>query len=49
MSIGGDGYGTSKCTVEQLEKAAKTGSVTVRVTMDTKSGAGETVEEKYHP
>ncbi|MFE7544682.1 hypothetical protein [Streptomyces platensis] len=49
VSIGGDGYGTSKCTVEQLEKAAKTGSVTVRVTMDTKSGAGETVEEKYHP
>ncbi|WP_406477732.1 hypothetical protein [Streptomyces platensis] len=49
VSIGGDGYGTSKCTVEQLEKAAKTGSVTVRVTMDTKSGAAETVEEKYHP
>ncbi|MFG2528327.1 hypothetical protein [Streptomyces sp. NPDC048516] len=49
VSIGKDGYGTSKCTVEQLEKAAKTGSVTVRVTMDTKSGAAETVEEKYHP
>ncbi|WP_336047341.1 hypothetical protein [Streptomyces sp. CA2R101] len=49
VSIGGDGYGTSKCTVEQLEKAAKTGSVTVRVTMDRKSGAAETVEEKYHP
>ncbi|WP_311627547.1 hypothetical protein [Streptomyces mooreae] len=49
VSMGGDGYGTSKCTVEQLEKAAKTGSVTVRVTMDRKSGAAETVEEKYHP
>ncbi|WP_326619860.1 hypothetical protein OG863_21375 [Streptomyces decoyicus] len=49
VSLGDDGYGTSKCTVEQLEKAAKTGSVTVRVTMNPKSGAGETVEEKYHP
>ncbi|MGA5560305.1 hypothetical protein ACPCUV_03840 [Streptomyces platensis] len=49
VSIGKDGYGTSECTVEQLEKAAKTGSVTARVTMDAKSGAGETVEEKYHP
>lgn len=48
-SIGDDGYGTSKCTVEELEKAAKTNSVTVRVTMDRKSGAAETVEEKYHP
>ncbi|MBI0376227.1 hypothetical protein JBE27_08050 [Streptomyces albiflaviniger] len=49
VSIGDDGYGTSKCTVEQLEKAAKTNSVTVRVTMNPKSGAAETVEEKYHP
>ncbi|MFH8567521.1 hypothetical protein [Streptomyces sp. NPDC017993] len=49
VSLGDDGYGTSKCTVDQLEKAAKTGSVTVRVTMNPKSGAGETVEEKYHP
>ncbi|MFG2830797.1 hypothetical protein ACGFWI_25550 [Streptomyces sp. NPDC048434] len=49
VTIGDDGYGTSKCTVEQLEKAAKTSSVTVRVTMNPKSGAGETVEEKYHP
>ncbi|GES33605.1 hypothetical protein AB0G60_26580 [Streptomyces angustmyceticus] len=49
VSIGQDGYGTSKCTVDQLEKAAKTSSVTVRVTMSTKSGAAETVEEKYHP
>ncbi|MFC6066428.1 hypothetical protein [Streptomyces ochraceiscleroticus] len=49
VSLGGDGYGTAKCTVEQLEKAAKTSSVTVRVTMSTKSGAAETVEEKYHP
>lgn len=35
--------------MEQLEKAARTGSVTVRVTMDAESGGGETVEEKYHP
>ncbi|MFI9026816.1 hypothetical protein [Streptomyces sp. NPDC053560] len=49
VSLGDDGYGTAECTVEQLEKAAKTGSVTVRVTMSTKSGAAETVEEKYHP
>ncbi|TMU93703.1 hypothetical protein [Streptomyces sp. DASNCL29] len=49
VSIGDDGYGTSKCTVEQLEKAAKTNSVTVRVTMNPKSGGAETVEEKYHP
>ncbi|MFI0785390.1 hypothetical protein ACH4Q6_07325 [Streptomyces lydicus] len=49
VTIGKDGYGTSKCTVDQLETAAKTSSVTVRVTMDRKSGAAETVEEKYHP
>ncbi|GDY54920.1 hypothetical protein SVIO_055430 [Streptomyces violaceusniger] len=49
VSLGDDGYGTSKCTVEQLEKAAKTNSVTVRVTMNPKSGGAETVEEKYHP
>lgn len=48
-SIGDDGYGTAKCSVEELEKAAKTNSVTVRVTMDRKSGGAETVEEKYHP
>ncbi|RNG34230.1 hypothetical protein [Streptomyces botrytidirepellens] len=49
VSIGDDGYGTSKCSVEELEKAAKTNSVTVRVTMNSKSGGAETVEEKYHP
>jgi hypothetical protein len=49
VTIGADGYGTSKCTEDQLEKAAKTNSVTVRVTMDRKSGGAETVEEKYHP
>lgn len=49
VTIGGDGYGTSTCTVHQLEVAAKTDSVTVRVTMDTRSGGAETVEEKYHP
>ncbi|GAA1909167.1 hypothetical protein [Streptantibioticus ferralitis] len=49
VTIGHDGYGTSKCTVDQLEKAAKTDSVTVRVTMNSQSGGAETVEEKYHP
>ncbi|GAA0959783.1 MULTISPECIES: hypothetical protein [Streptomyces violaceusniger group] len=49
VALGKDGYGTTKCTVDDLEKAAKTGSVTVRVTMSTKSGGAETVEEKYHP
>ncbi|MGW2329953.1 hypothetical protein ACWC5C_29940 [Streptomyces sp. NPDC001700] len=48
-SIGDDGYGTAKCSVEELEKSAKSNSVTVRVTMNTKSGGAETVEEKYHP
>lgn len=47
VAIGGDGYGTAKCTVDQLETAAKTDSVTVRVTMNPKSGGAETVEEKY--
>ncbi|MEV6481378.1 hypothetical protein [Streptomyces sp. NPDC051576] len=49
VTIGDDGYGTSKCTVDQLETAAKTDSVTVRVTMNSQSGGAETVEEKYHP
>ncbi|GAA1687611.1 hypothetical protein [Streptomyces yatensis] len=49
VAIGDDGYGTAKCTVDELEKAAKTNSVTVRVTMDRKSGGAEVVEEKYHP
>ncbi|WP_329138353.1 hypothetical protein OG552_30460 [Streptomyces sp. NBC_01476] len=49
VSMGGDGYGTSKCTLAELETAARTGSVTVRVTMNSKSGSAETVEEKYHP
>lgn len=49
VAIGDDGYGTAKCTVDELEKAAKTNSVTVRVTMDRKSGGADTVEEKYHP
>jgi hypothetical protein len=49
VTIGNDGYGTSKCTVDQLETAAKTDSVTVRVTMNPQSGGAETIEEKYHP
>ncbi|MFF0622611.1 hypothetical protein [Streptomyces sp. NPDC004296] len=49
VTVGKDGYGSSKCTLDQLEKAAKTSGVTVRVTMDRKSGTANTVEEKYHP
>jgi hypothetical protein len=49
VTIGDDGYGTSKCTEAQLETAAKTNSVTVRVTMVRNAGSAETVEEKYHP
>lgn len=49
VAIGNDGYGTSTCTVDQLETAAKTDSVTVRVTMNPQSGGAETVEEQYHP
>ncbi|MFK4183242.1 hypothetical protein ACI2L4_04360 [Streptomyces sparsogenes] len=49
VSLGPDGYGTAKCTPDELEKAAKTGSVTVRVTLSTKSAGAEVVEEKYHP
>lgn len=49
VTIGSDGYGTSKCTEEQLEAAAKKNYVKVRVTMDRKTGNVATVEEKYHP
>ncbi|MFE7119448.1 hypothetical protein ACFU99_28940 [Streptomyces sp. NPDC057654] len=51
VTIGKDGYGTKRCTADQLEKAAKTGSVVVRVTMNTTSGVPvpDLVEEKYHP
>lgn len=49
VTIGGDGYGTTKCTESQLETAAKTDAVRVRVTMNRKTGDVQTVEEKYHP
>jgi hypothetical protein len=49
VTIGGDGYGTTKCTEEQLETAAKKDYVKVRITMDRKTGTVATVEEKYHP
>ncbi|MFD9812873.1 hypothetical protein [Streptomyces sp. NPDC059080] len=49
VSIDKEGFGTYKCDVEQLETAAKTNSVTVRVTMDSKLGAADVVAEKYHP
>jgi hypothetical protein len=49
VTIGADGYGTSKCTADQLETASKTNAVKVRVTMDRKTGTVSKVEEKYHP
>ncbi|AIA05441.1 hypothetical protein [Streptomyces noursei] len=49
VTIGKDGYGTKRCSVDQLEQAAKTGAVTVRVSMDRVSQGADTVEEKYHP
>ncbi|MEV0263904.1 hypothetical protein AB0I49_21550 [Streptomyces sp. NPDC050617] len=51
VKIGEDGYGTKRCTGDQLEKAAKTGSVVVRVTMEAKSDipVPDLIEEKYHP
>ncbi|MEY9859522.1 hypothetical protein ABH935_005152 [Catenulispora sp. GAS73] len=49
VTIGGDDYGTTKCTEDQLETAAKTDSVKVRVTMNRKTGDVASVEEKYHP
>lgn len=49
VTIGADDYGTTTCTEDQLEAAAKTSAVKVRVTMDHKSGVVEKVEERYHP
>ncbi|MCX3062065.1 hypothetical protein [Streptomyces beihaiensis] len=49
VTMDSKGYGTSKCTVGQLEKAAKTSAVTVRVTLDSTLGKAETIAEKYHP
>ena len=49
VTIGADDYGTTKCTEDQLETAAKTGSVKVRITMERKSGNVDTIAEKYHP
>ncbi|MFJ9773950.1 hypothetical protein ACIRVF_22380 [Kitasatospora sp. NPDC101157] len=42
------GYGTTSCTTDQLETAAKTGAVTVRVTLDSSLGIAQTIAEKYH-
>ncbi|WP_280516703.1 hypothetical protein [Kitasatospora aureofaciens] len=41
--------GRWNCTTDQLETAAKTGAVTVRVTLDSSLGLAQTVAEKYHP
>lgn len=49
VTIGGDGYGSTKCTEAELETAAKKNYVKVRVVMERKSGNVLTVEEKYHP
>ncbi len=47
VTVDGTGYGTSTCTDAQLEKAAKMGSLTVRVTLQ--GGVATKVVEKYHP
>ncbi|MFH8986059.1 hypothetical protein [Streptomyces varsoviensis] len=47
VTVDGTGYGTSTCTDAQLEKAAKMGSLTVRVTLQ--DGVATKVVEKYHP
>ncbi|MFD5464992.1 hypothetical protein ACFWIQ_19510 [Kitasatospora sp. NPDC127059] len=49
VTMDGQGYGTTRCTADQLETAAKTGAVTVRVTLDSSLGVAQTVAEKYHP
>jgi hypothetical protein len=49
VTMDSNGYGTTKCTVDQLETAAKTGAVTVRVTLDSSLAAAVTIAEKYHP
>ncbi|MEU5209554.1 hypothetical protein [Streptomyces sp. NPDC020742] len=41
------GYGTTSCTLADLRKAARLGSVEVRVTLD--DGAATKVAEHYHP
>ncbi|MFI9323317.1 hypothetical protein ACIGXI_26555 [Kitasatospora aureofaciens] len=49
VTMDSQGYGTTNCTTDQLETAAKTGAVTVRVTLDSSLGLAQTVAEKYHP
>ncbi|MEU8782172.1 hypothetical protein [Streptomyces sp. NPDC048637] len=47
VQMDGSGYGTLPCTLADLRKAAKLGSVTVRVTVD--HGAATKIAERYHP
>ncbi|WP_052743517.1 hypothetical protein [Kitasatospora aureofaciens] len=45
VTMDSQGYGTTNCTTDQLETAAKTGAVT----LDSSLGLAQTVAEKYHP
>lgn len=47
VTMDSSGYGTSPCTEEQLEKAAKMDSVEVRVTVE--GGVATRIAEHYHP
>ncbi|MEX2969909.1 hypothetical protein [Streptomyces sp. C184] len=47
VTVDSSGYGTSPCTEEQLEKAAKMDSVEVRVTAE--GGVATRIAEHYHP
>ncbi|MBD0694088.1 hypothetical protein [Streptomyces sp. CBMA123] len=49
VTMDSQGYGTTNCTADQAETAAKTGAVTVRVTLDSSLGVAQTIAEKYHP
>ncbi|MFI9079754.1 hypothetical protein ACIGW8_25340 [Streptomyces sioyaensis] len=47
VTVDSSGYGTSPCTEEQLEKAAKRDSVEVRVTVE--GGVATRIAEHYRP
>ncbi|MEV7383754.1 hypothetical protein [Streptomyces lydicus] len=47
VHLDGSGYGTTSCTLADLRKAARLGSVDVRVTVV--NGAATKVAEHYHP
>ncbi|MGW7572435.1 hypothetical protein [Streptomyces sp. NPDC054765] len=47
VHLDSSGYGTTPCTLADLRKAARTGSVDVRVTVE--HGAATKIVEHYHP